>query len=505
MVRAKLGLSAVLGMLWGVLGASLCHAEEPSPATITVSEVQPIVDFLASDTLQGRDAGTEGGLATAAYLAHELKNLGLQPQKGDDFRQPFGQGFQNVIAVLPGGDPQLTEEWIVLGAHFDHVGFGNRTNSQGPFGQIHNGADDNASGVSCLLEIAEALRLGAPLSRTVVIAFWDAEEKGLLGSEHWLKSQSTLVPIKFYVNFDMVGRLKDDRLTVFGVRTALRLRSQMIHANQSDMHLDFDWSQRDDSDQHSFYQRQIPYLMPFTGLHYDYHRPSDDVEKLNVEGICRVGRVMTRCITELANDQRPGALRFRGESRHEVVAALPQNIPPGRLGISWSPNWRPGLPLIVTLIESDSPAAMAGLQPGDEIVRVNSTAVRDTQDFMTLLRSAPCESTLLVQRAAEGSPAELTIQLRGCPLPDGLSIAVDPPEPETSILTRVLPQSEAAAAGFLPGDHLLGVVEPTPRFRQRRWRVERAGRIRLIPPIPETEVTPTANGSGSPISPESSR
>ncbi len=482
MLRMSILLAAAW-MLWGFIVEPCLAAEPSSPsdnsAEITVAEIQPVIDFLASDTLQGRDAGTEGGRASATFLSTELLALGLTPQAGDDFRQPFGQGYQNVIAQLPGSEPALASEWIVLGAHFDHVGFGNRTNSQGPFGQIHNGADDNASGVSCLLEIAEALKHGPPLRRTVVIAFWDAEEKGLWGSEQWLKTQPTPSPVKFYVNFDMVGRLKEDRLTFFGVRTALHLRSLLVEKNQNDLLLNFDWVQRDDSDHYNFYRRRIPYVMPFTGLHYDYHRPSDDVDKLNLEGIRRVGSLMTRCVTELANSE--SSLDFRAECPREQVASWPRDPLPSRLGIAWSPNLPMGEPLIITQLELGLPAEVAGLQVGDEIVQVNHSPVTGHAGFIALTRSAPKQSEFEIKRAADGAVFTVPLELRGWPLPAGATAAQDRADPDIPVLIQVAPQSEAADSGFRPWDRILGVTEPSPESPVRRWQVEREGRVEFVP------------------------
>jgi acetylornithine deacetylase/succinyl-diaminopimelate desuccinylase-like protein len=145
---------------------------------IAVADLKRRCSVLASDSLEGREAGARGGKAAAAYLQTELKTLPVKP--GGDrggWTQEFGSDWRNVLAVLPGADLARKSEVIVIGAHYDHVGYGNANNSRGPFGLIHNGADDNSSGVSVLLEVADSLSaLDPPPARTVVFAFWDAEE-----------------------------------------------------------------------------------------------------------------------------------------------------------------------------------------------------------------------------------------------------------------------------------------------------------------------------------------
>ena len=149
--------------------------------SIQVEDLTGHTDTLADDAFEGREAGTRAGKATSNYLMKQLEKYGLAPagDRGSYFQQ-FG-GYRNVLAVLPGSDEKLKHEYIVLGAHYDHVGYGMKKNSYGP-GYIHNGADDNASGTAALLEVAQALTLlpEAP-RRSILIAFWDAEEQGLLG------------------------------------------------------------------------------------------------------------------------------------------------------------------------------------------------------------------------------------------------------------------------------------------------------------------------------------
>ena len=255
--------------------------------TIRAEDLQKHVNVLASDTFEGREAGTRGGRAAGAYIVDELRKLNVRPSGGGNgYYQWFGNGMRNILVTIEGNDPRLKSECIVVGAHYDHVGFGDRSNSFGPIGYIHNGADDNASGVSGLLEMIEALGAGQPLRRSVLFAFWDGEEKGLLGSKHWVTHPTVpLSQVVFTLNTDMIGRL-DESAEVLGVRTTRGLRSLVARHNREAVTLRFNRDIVGDSDHHPFVERRIPYLMFFTGKHKDYHRPSDDVAKLTQKG-CR--------------------------------------------------------------------------------------------------------------------------------------------------------------------------------------------------------------------------
>src|SRR5690606_28393219 len=266
-----------------------------------------------SDTLEGRAAGTQGGRAAAAYLALEFAKAGLKPAAdGEDFLQPFQSGYQNLLGMVRGSDPDLADEVIIVSGHFDHVGLGNRSNSYGPYGQIHNGADDNASGTVAVLAVARAVAsLDAPPRRSVLFALWDAEENGLLGSKHWLKNPTVDVDtVRLMINCDMVGRLRNDRLVAYGIRTAAGLRQHLAQSNPvSDLTFNFDWRQRNDSDHWPFFERGIPYVLLHTGDHDDYHRPSDDPDKINYEGLAVVSQLLFNLTCRVADAETAPTFR----------------------------------------------------------------------------------------------------------------------------------------------------------------------------------------------------
>jgi hypothetical protein len=490
------GLAAVCLLLLG--SPALAATPEGARNSISARTLRRHVEFLASDTLEGRAAGSQGGRAAAAYLAQQLRQAGLRPGADDgDYLQPFGGSFQNLLALVPGSSAELQKEVIIVSGHFDHVGFGNRSNSFGPFGQIHNGADDNASGTAAVLEVARALASVEPSPRrTVLFALWDAEEGGLLGSRHWLDHPTRpLDNVKIMINCDMIGRLRNDVLVVYGSRTAAGLRQRVSEANHvSGLTFNFDWRQRDDSDHWPFFRQGIAYLLLHTGDHLDYHRPSDDVDKVNYEGLQTLTQLLFELTRQLADaDELPP---FRVESREERPwnQEQAQKLPPPRqprLGLSWDGSRQPGEPFRVVRVDAESPAAQARLQIGDRIVAFADCPCSQVDDFAGIVLCAPRQTTCVVERSGQAEPITLQIALRGNPVRFGLTWKTDDAEPAVAILTQVVEGSPAQKAGLEPLDRLL--PPPGEQREMDAWlreladstepvtlRVERRGRIREV-------------------------
>ncbi|MBX3443538.1 MAG: M20/M25/M40 family metallo-hydrolase [Planctomyces sp.] len=474
----RLSVLLVLALL--VRTSAAAEGLHSALASITEVDLRSHLTFLASDALEGREAGTQGGHAAAAYLVDRLQAIGVRPAGEDGgYIQEFGLGYRNVLAVFPGSDPELRDEFILLGGHLDHVGFGTRLNSSGPIGRIHNGADDNASGLSAILEIAEALtKLAAPLPRSVVIALWDGEEKGLLGSRYWVDNPTVPVAgLRLAVNLDMVGRLRDESVTVYGARTQRGLRQALVRANQAaNLRLDFDHQHKADSDHHSFYVRRIPYLMLFTGDHPDYHRPSDDVDKINFAGLEQISRIVLEVVVELAEDPRPAP--FRNDSRHETspTRILTQALP-SRLGITWAPDRAPGAPFVIERVVEDSPAAVAGLLPGQRITAVNDIPAGRIEQFRALVNECRGPLCLAIETEDGQTPSPVTVNLAGTAIPAGARLAVDPADDAAWHVESVAPDSFAARAGFIAGDRIMHRPPQAPADRSASWTIERGGRL----------------------------
>ena len=423
--------------------------------SITTGEIGEHVGLLADDMLEGREAGSRGGHAAAKYIVKQLKASGLKPAgPSGGFAQPFPGNSKNLLGVLQGTDPELRDEYIVVGAHYDHVGYGTRRNSYGPIGYIHNGADDNASGVAALLEVIDALsQIDYRPRRSILFAFWDGEEKGLLGSKHWMNQPTVPISaIKMAWNIDMIGRLKGGRIEVMGARTGTGMRQLLsTHSLAEGTWIDFTWEYKDNSDHWTFYQAGIPALCLHTGLHDDYHRPSDDVEKLNIEGIRHVSSYFVEQLSKLADvDRLP---KFRSQSRFEnqhaqrrVQRPLPKLA--SRVDFTW--EYRPGVQpsLYVRRVSQRSRSGEAGLRSGDSIVAVNSLPIGSESTLPAIVLRSESDITIEVQRSTASAPITLDIPLVGSPVKLGLSWREDPAEPGTVYVTRVVPHSPAAHAGI---------------------------------------------------------
>ncbi len=386
--------------------------------SIRQDELKEHVDYLADERLEGREAGTRGGRAAGEYLIGQLARLGLRPAGSDGaYSQPFGANYRNILALVDGNDPESHDELVAVGAHYDHIGYGTAGGSKGPVGYIHPGADDNASGVAGLLELAEAATFFAkPPRRAILLAFWDAEEKGMLGSKHWL-AHPTLPhrSVAFYLNLDMIGRLRSDRLVVLGTRSGYGLRLLASRHNTDPwLDLDFTWRMAPEADYFPFFERGIPVLALFTGLHDEYHRPSDRPELIDTAGMRRITRLALGVLDELANTDALPA--FRPSSRQENEAArkrlaeAPPVLPaqPLRVGITWRRDDAEPQTVEITAVLPQSPAEQAGLKPGDRIVEVNGLAPPDDDALSEKLRTLPGPIRLRIER--QGRLQTLEIQ-----------------------------------------------------------------------------------------------
>ncbi|HTM55734.1 MAG TPA: M20/M25/M40 family metallo-hydrolase [Pirellulales bacterium] len=458
----------VFSLALGVLG----HAPRPARAadaavrraalaSITAQDVKDYVAALADDTFEGRESGTRGGRAAGIYIVDHLKKFGIPGgNTGGGYHQNFGGGASNLLALVEGSDPQLKQECIIISAHYDHVGYGNSRNSYGPTGLIHNGADDNASGVAGLLEVAQAVSL-LPVAprRSILFAFWDAEEKGLLGSKHWIDHPTVpLARVRAMMNVDMIGRLRNSRLTVYGVRTSAGFRQLVSRQNDpSALLLNFSWELKGDSDHYSFYQRGIPIVMLHTGMHDDYHRPSDDAEKVNVDGLSRIAQLLFSVLVELADTSdlrafRRQALNETRGDQQQLERGIPS--PPGRLGVRLDGKAAAEGQLVVSYILPGSAAERAGVRIGDRIVQFEKRPVKDSAEFTTRVLAAPGVASITVERAGEEEPRELTLALSGDPVRLGISWRTDEAEPGVVIVNRVVAGSLAERAGLRINDRI---------------------------------------------------
>ena len=414
--------------------SSACASAPPAGTTPSVGSnnraepaaIRADIAYLASDALEGRGTGTAGNDSAAAYIARRFRALGLTPLD-TGFEEHFiahpvtphsaaprSLPTQNVVALLPGRDASLRGQFVIVGAHYDHLG----RSTEGALdpdrkNAIRRGADDNASGTAAVLELARLLAASPPRRSIVFVAF-SGEELGLLGSEYFVSNSP--IPLDSsvaMVNFDMVGRLREDKLIVYGVGTATELPSLLDSANvatqrhwRSSLRITALGDGYGPSDHSSFYARNVPVLHFFTDLHEDYHRASDVVSKINATGEAHVVEVAQNVIRSIAD--RPTRLTFvRGAappvaSTREGSDVYLGSIPDMTGG---------GQGLRLTGIRAGSPAEQAGLVSGDVVVEFAGRPVKDLYDFSDALYSHKPGDTVSVVVLRNGDRKQFSVRL----------------------------------------------------------------------------------------------
>jgi len=307
----------------------------------------------------------------------------------------------NVIGVLPGRDPALEAESIVLGAHWDHLGTSG--------GATYYGADDNASGTAVVVGLARAFAAAGGIRRTLVFVLFGAEELGLIGSGYYVEHAAVPLPQTVaMLNFDMVGRMRDDKLTVGGVDSGDRLRVATADAARAaGVQADLRGTPFSPSDHTRFYSAGTPVLFFHTGGHDDYHRPSDTVDRLNTDGMAKVAAIGAAVVTALDDGARPvyakltPPARTRGGNR-EAGAYL---------GVGGDSQGSDGARL--AHVVPGSAAARAGLRDGDVLVRVDEVAVDGFEALRRAIRARRPGDTVRLVYLRDGRDHETLATLEG--------------------------------------------------------------------------------------------
>jgi Peptidase family M28/PDZ domain len=385
------------------------------------------LSYLAADAREGRGIGTRGLEQSGTYLAAAFRSIGLTPgAPGKSYFQPFtiapdapiaihtdagGKSTRNVIAVLRGRSPARRGEAIVIGAHYDHLGYGgfNAMDAPDSTGKVHNGADDNASGTTALLEVARRL-VHRPLDRTVVFIAFSGEELGDLGSDYYVKHATVPVDsIVAMLNMDMVGRLRNEKLIVTGAATAQEFPALLDSLNRVGGGPRFDLRASGDgwgpSDQASFFAVKRPVLQFFTDLHEDYHRTTDDVDKINIVGLEQVADYVAGLATALAN--RPAGLTFVDAPRPQMASGGGYGAYLGTIpDMSESPG---GVRISGT--HKGGPADQAGLMAGDIITAIGEKTVANLYDMTDALRTHQPGDTVVIAVKRDTTLLRLTAVL----------------------------------------------------------------------------------------------
>lgn len=372
--------------------AFLSACKKESTPNISMKED---VSVLASDAYEGRETGTKGEHEAAEYIENRFKDLGLQPKGTNGFYQTFSfkpkkDPHSEVEFTTTEGDSSKTgtniigfidnkaENTIVIGAHYDHLGFGGENSLyRGEKKEIHNGADDNASGVAVMLDLIAKLKNTNTNNNYLFMAF-SGEEEGLLGSNYFVKHPTLdLKKVNYMINMDMVGRLKpDSTLAVYGTGTSPRFK-QTLEATNTRFKLIENESGVGPSDHTSFYLNDIPVLHFFTGQHEDYHKPTDDSDKLNYEGMEAISNYIFDVISDLDS---AGKLPFR-KTKNES-----DDAPSFKVTLGVIPDYMfDGKGMRIDGVSEDKPAQKAGLLRGDIVIKLGDSTVTDIYAYMRAL------------------------------------------------------------------------------------------------------------------------
>ncbi len=368
---------------------------DTDPAEVINQEkLKSHISYLASDKLGGRLAGSPNEKLAADYLSNQLKSVGLKPYNGKNYIQKFDYKLKlnpkdslaitnieahNVIGYLD----NKASKTIVIGAHYDHLGLNEHNNSTKPNskGEIHNGADDNASGVAGVLELARILSTNKENEKAnYIFALFSGEEDGLQGSKFMTETIKTLYPnVTAMINMDMIGKLNASKdLLVGGIGTSPDFKKIVELYKPAGFNVTLDESGVGPTDHTSFYLKDIAVLNFFTGTHTDYHKPSDDEDKINYTGVKNIVEYVFKVTHDIANLEKVEFTKTKvnaGKTRPKYKVTM---------GIMPDYTEHPD-GLHVDGVTENRPAQKAGIMEGDVITKIGATTIKDVYNYMDSL------------------------------------------------------------------------------------------------------------------------
>ncbi|XWN36520.1 MAG: M28 family peptidase [Balneola sp.] len=409
------------------LGLIACTQSNQSnfSENITPADIEKHITFLASDSLKGREAGTANEAIAANYIADHFRDFGLEPA-GDN--ETYFQEFTINTAVLRNphagedaeGEKLLSknvagllqgtgnsDELIIIGAHYDHLGYGEFGSLyRGEQQRIHNGADDNASGTAGVLELAQYFSKNR-IDKDILFLAFSGEEMGLLGSAHYVdKPTVDLENALAMINMDMIGRMVDNKLMIFGIGTAENWTAILDSANTGNLDLNLVKDGTGASDHTSFYYKDIPVLHYFTDTHADYHRPSDDTEYINMNGTALALHHLVRVMVQLDELQKDDLtfVEAPGEQRQSMSLEGPT------LGVLPDYGYE-GDGMKITGVTKGRAAANAGVKGGDIIVGIAGEELADIYAYMGMLNKLKKGQLTTITVLRDGERITMDLQL----------------------------------------------------------------------------------------------
>ncbi len=403
----------IISFLFLIISSSLLHAQQ-----IKTEQLKKHIQFLADDKLKGRGTASPEEQIAANYIAANFKADGLQPKGNGDnyfytfrFKKPKDKndtvGGEMVSAMDVAGYLDNGGEYtVIIGGHYDHLGMGMDHNSldPNPEGKIHNGADDNASGTAGVMELARYFSQNNTQEKfNFLFICFSGEELGLFGSKRFCENPTIdFKKVNYMINMDMIGRLNDStkKLIVYGVGTSPDW-VPMIDKMPTAFSIKKDSAGVGPSDQTSFYLKDIPVLHFFTGQHSDYHKPSDDIDKINFEGEKEVLEYIVKIIEETEKLPKMTFLKTRnteaGTHKYKVTMGV-------------MPDYAfDGKGMRIDGVTAGKPAEKAGLLRGDVIIKLGETKVESTIDYMKGLSNYNKGDTVEITLIREGKQIKLSV------------------------------------------------------------------------------------------------
>ncbi len=368
------------------------------PPVFSKERMLETINTLASDTLKGRGFGSAELDLAADFIAAKFREAGLRPlgDENDSYFQQWTERdgnparqteLKNIVGFIPGTNPEFNKQSVVVGAHYDHLGLGWPEGRQEDKGKIHPGADDNASGVAVLIELATVLSKNAAPERNVVFVAFSGEEAGKKGSKHYVSNQDQFPTAQTMamINLDTVGRLDNKNLLVLGAGSA----REWVHIFRgagfvTGVNIEVVSEELDSSDQKSFQEAGIPAVQLFSGPHLDYHRPTDTLDKIDPDGLVKVAMVGKEAVEYLANRKEPLTSTLSESTEH--AASPPQR---GRkVSLGTVPDFAyEGDGYRLSGVVPGSPAEAVGFKEGDVVIRLNDSPIKNLKDLSDILKS----------------------------------------------------------------------------------------------------------------------